>query len=392
MHEYAHLWATALRSGNKEEWQNVVGLMKDSKVWDEVKKRYPELKTDDEIADEVIATYSGRRGAERLREEQRKIAEGDGGVFEKAEAISALEKVKRALKMFWKGVADFLHIHYKSAEEVADRVMKDLLEGVDPRKMGETKDGGVRFNAKQKRALETATMADESTNKATVVSSADGAKIQNNLEILADNYKKRPNKTRGFITDLSRSLGLVQHEASQYGTFVTENGKTVTIRVSNHNARVSFFDKKGENDGISIVISNHKNKGLLNDGNAHIIEFFYSKQSLQRADSKPLSDIIRSVSEALYSGEFMDTTGLAERQEVNGEDVIRYQFIGEKGAAEADHAEEVSVRLDNLSVARDMEAEKKDAKAIKMATGWEQPHCRPCPQTSIRHPSAQDKP
>ena len=137
VHEYAHLWASALRNGNKEEWQNVVGLMKDSKVWDEVKKRYPELKTDDEIADEVIATYSGRRGAERLREEQRKIAEGNGGVFEKAEAISALEHVKRALKMFWKGVADFLHIHYKSAEEVADRVMKDLLEGVDPRKMGD---------------------------------------------------------------------------------------------------------------------------------------------------------------------------------------------------------------------------------------------------------------
>lgn len=138
VHEYAHLWASALRSGNKEEWQNVVSLMKNSKVWDEVKERYPELKSDDEIADEVIATYSGRRGAERLREEQRKIAEGNGGVFEKAEAISALESVKRALKKFWKGVADFLHIHYKNAEEVADRVMKDLLDGVDPRMM---KDG-----------------------------------------------------------------------------------------------------------------------------------------------------------------------------------------------------------------------------------------------------------
>ena len=209
VHEYAHLWASALRSGNAEEWQNVVGLMKDSKVWDEVKGRYPELKTDDEIADEVIATYSGRRGAERLREEQRKIAEGDGGVFEKAEAISALESVKRALKMFWKGVADFLHIHYKSAEEVADRVMKDLLEGVDPRKMG------------------------------------DGVDRQRYASI-----------------GVSRSLG--------------------------------------------------------------------------------------------------------ER-----EDMVRYQFIGEKGAAAADHAEEVSVRLDNLAVAREMEAEKKDAKAIKMATGWE---------------------
>lgn len=136
VHEYAHLWAEALRNGNPKEWQNVVELMKGTKVWDEVKARYPELKSDDEIADEVIATYSGRRGAERLREEQRKIAEGNGGVFEKAEAVNALERVKQALKKFWNGVADFLHIHYKSAEEVADRVMKDLLEGVDPRKMG----------------------------------------------------------------------------------------------------------------------------------------------------------------------------------------------------------------------------------------------------------------
>ena len=134
IHEYAHLWAAALRGQNPKEWQNIVELMKGTSVWDEVKKRYPELNTGDDIADEVLATYSGRRGAERLREEQRKIAGGKGGVFEKAEAISALERVKQALRKFWKSVADFLHIHYKSAEEVADRVMKDLLDGVDPGK------------------------------------------------------------------------------------------------------------------------------------------------------------------------------------------------------------------------------------------------------------------
>ena len=375
VHEYAHLWATALRSGNKEEWQNVVGLMKDSKVWDEVKERYPELKTDDEIADEVIATYSGRRGAERLREEQRKIAEGDGGVFEKAEAISALEKVKRALKMFWKGVADFLHIHYKSAEEVADRVMKDLLEGVDPRKMGETKDGGVRFNAKQKRALETATWQqhDVEANQATVVSSADGAKILKNLDILANTLDENSsNRSKTFMGDVARAIGAMEKgSSSQYATFETVNGSVVTIRLANHNASSARFDNAGRDNAISIVITNRNNEGVLNDGNAHIVEFYYNKGKLTRADGKPLAEIVRSIKQALYSGDFKDTTGIAERQEVNGEDVIHYQFIGEKGAAEADHAEEVSVRLDNLSVAREMEAEKKDAKAIKMATGWE---------------------
>ena len=136
VHEYAHLWASALRAGNPKEWQNVVGLMKGTSVWEDVKRRYPELKTDDDIADEVLAQYSGKRGAEKLREEARKIAEGNGGVLEKAEAISALEKVKKALSAFWKGVCDMLHIHFTNAEEVADRVMKDLLDGVDPRKFG----------------------------------------------------------------------------------------------------------------------------------------------------------------------------------------------------------------------------------------------------------------
>lgn len=50
---------------------------------------------------------------------------------------------------------------------------------------------------------------------------------------------------------------------------------------------------------------------------------------------------------------------------------IRFMFGGEKGAAEADKAEEQTIRMDNLDVAKQMEDEKKDAKIIKMATGWE---------------------
>ena len=136
VHEYAHLWASALRQSNAKEWANVVGLMKDTAVWEEVKKRYPELKTDDEIADEVLATYSGRRGAERLRKEMEEATK-NGSIFDKAEAMNAIQKIRQALDTFWKSVADFLHIHYTTAEEVADRVMKDLLDGMDPRMMND---------------------------------------------------------------------------------------------------------------------------------------------------------------------------------------------------------------------------------------------------------------
>ncbi|MBR4294145.1 MAG: hypothetical protein IKT53_04080 [Bacteroidaceae bacterium] len=50
---------------------------------------------------------------------------------------------------------------------------------------------------------------------------------------------------------------------------------------------------------------------------------------------------------------------------------LERMFIGERGAANLDMAEEVSLRLDNLNVAREMEEAGKDAKAIKIATGWE---------------------
>lgn len=135
IHEYAHLWAEAVRSANPKEWENIVNLMKGLKpVWDKVKREYPHLKTDSDIADEVLAQYSGKRGSERLRQEYETIADSDESIGEKAKAMYALQRLKKVLDKFWKKVADFLHIHFTTAEEVADRVMKDLLDGIDPRK------------------------------------------------------------------------------------------------------------------------------------------------------------------------------------------------------------------------------------------------------------------
>nr|DAF09281.1 MAG TPA: cytosine DNA methyltransferase [Caudoviricetes sp.] len=61
----------------------------------------------------------------------------------------------------------------------------------------------------------------------------------------------------------------------------------------------------------------------------------------------------------------------AFNEAINSSDNIRFSLAGERGAAAADKAEERTFRMDNLSVARKMEEENKDAKAIKMATGWE---------------------
>ena len=133
VHEYTHLWGDMLRRKDSEQWSHTVKELKNSVLWEEVKESYPELKTDDEIADEVLSTFSGRRGAERLREEARRVAEGDGGVFTKAKAIETLERVKEAIARFWEGVARMFGINrYRSAEELADMAMRDLINGVKP--------------------------------------------------------------------------------------------------------------------------------------------------------------------------------------------------------------------------------------------------------------------
>ena len=135
VHEYTHLWGDMLRRKDSEQWSHTVKELKNSVLWEEVKESYPELKTDDEIADEVLSTFSGRRGAERLREEARRVADGDGGVFTKAKAIETLERVKKAIARFWEGVARMFGINrYRSAEELADMAMKDLLDSKNPMK------------------------------------------------------------------------------------------------------------------------------------------------------------------------------------------------------------------------------------------------------------------
>ena len=152
VHEYTHLWGDMLRRKDSEQWSRTVKELKNSVLWEEVKELYPELKTDDEIADEVLSTFSGRRGAERLREEARRVADGDGGVFTKAKAIETLERVKEAIARFWEGVAKMFGINrYRSAEELADMAMRDLLDSKNPmkdesgmRKRGEVGDEGVK--------------------------------------------------------------------------------------------------------------------------------------------------------------------------------------------------------------------------------------------------------
>ena len=231
-----------------------------------------------------------------------------------------------------------------SAEEIAlrDAVIDKLRESgldvitdveVGQRVLNEANGQEIRFNAKQKRALETASVSLNETSS-TAISSADGAKIVKNLDALAQKYENRDVKqTKTFIGEVADALEInAEGKSSKYATFEAKNGKRVTIRLSNHNATVSNFDNNGEVDGISIVVTPANNKGILNDGNAHIIEYYYDAIKLRRAEGKPLADIVKSIKQALYSGEYKDTTGLAEVEEVNGERIREHRVYHGSGA------------------------------------------------------------
>lgn len=392
VHEYAHLWASALKANNAKEWKNVVDLMKGTNVWEEVKKTYPELETDDEIADEVLATYSGRRGAERLREEMRKAAAEGDGVMGKAEAVSALQRVKRAIDKFWKAVADFLHIHYTSAEEVADRVMKDLLDGVDPRSM---MDGGKSLRPE---------------TRVNVVEGEAGHGFKNYAEAktwakehIARTYSGEETGGKG---DIRISNAAVDKYLSQSAVDKSES-KDVHLAVlkvlpdvirESVDAEQHADFKKGKDgvrsaeNGVNPNVTIHRLYGAVRmDGKVYRVKVTLKEDKTSKEPKVPHSYEATKIE--LFAGTLGNSdnslspntnNSITAANLLNGVDKsydggkffedynkIREQFIGEKGAAAADHADEVNTRLDNLSVAREMEAEKKDAKAIKLATGWE---------------------
>ena len=339
------------------------------------KKTYPELETDDEIADEVLATYSGRRGAERLREEMRKAAAEGDGVMGKAEAVSALQRVKRAIDKFWKAVADFLHIHYTSAEEVADRVMKDLLDGVDPRSM---MDGGKSLRPE---------------TRVNVVEAEAGHGFKNYAEAktwakehIARTYSGEETGGKG---DIRISNAAVDKYLSQSAVDKSES-KDVHLAVlkvlpdvirESVDAEQHADFKKGEDgvrsaeNGINPDVTIHRLYGAVRmDGKVYRVKVTLKENTQNEKPAKKAYSYEATKIE-LLAGTLVKPEGddpntnnsITAAKLLNGveksygggkffEDYnkIREQFIGEKGAECADYADEVSTRLDNLGVAREM--------------------------------------
>lgn len=177
---------------------------------------------------------------------------------------------------------------------------------------------GMQVAYKKKEAPETVSVSDKKHHQ-TVISSADGANILKNIDKLITEYQKDfKTKEKTFIGNVAKTIGAKRDgSGSEYATFITQNNKTITIRLSNHNATISNFDYRNEDNGISIVITSKENKKMNKGGNAHVVEFYYDSIKLRKAFGQPLVEILQSLKQALLTGEYKDTTGLAQREEVN---------------------------------------------------------------------------
>nr|UWG21368.1 MAG: ddrB-like ParB superfamily domain protein [Bacteriophage sp.] len=132
-------------------------------------------------------------------------------------------------------------------------------------------------------------------------------------EALANVAKTYKNTTdsKGFISDLSNSLGLTRGSTgSGYGSFETPNGKVFTIRVSNHNINAANV---GDEPVKSIVIKTKRspNRFHAEDGK-FANEYVYFKEDIRKAPAGTLSAIAESISDLLDTGEYHDKTGLAK--------------------------------------------------------------------------------
>ncbi len=132
-------------------------------------------------------------------------------------------------------------------------------------------------------------------------------------EALANVAKTYKNTTdsKGFISDLSNSLGLTKGSTgSGYGSFETPNGKVFTIRVSNHNINAANV---GDEPVESIVIKTKRspNRFHAEDGK-FANEYVYFKEDIRKAPAGTLSAIAESISDLLDTGEYHDKTGLAK--------------------------------------------------------------------------------
>lgn len=164
-----------------------------------------------------------------------------------------------------------------------------------------------------------------------------------------------------------------------------DSGVSRMVELTDHKGNEKEYLKKAYNIEVSDEWMDRYNKLLDTIKKDYKVFYFetkfmrpYGLDEFEKAivPSDTPSDVIDALKKAGIDVSSYERGNAEDRQKVtmdaiNSSDNIRFSLAGERGAAAADKAEERTFRMDNLSVAKDMEKNKKKDKAIKAATGWE---------------------
>jgi len=163
----------------------------------------------------------------------------------------------------------------------------------------------------------------------------DAAKLQKNSEttinsakkiINSGEFKRKTDTAAQAVSALGHSLHLEKSGSSQSyyqdyyeGDFVVD-GKIVRVRISTHPATGKRIGNAPVDDKISIVIykdGEHKDRGAHNG----YVEYIYHPENISPKDASMA--IVKSIEGLIRNGEYVDETGLAQKQE--------YPYIDDNG-------------------------------------------------------------
>lgn len=140
VHEYTHLWASAVEKSNPKEWAKIVEGLKASPVWNEVlaDEGYRDIwNNDNRVASEVLSRLAGRENYRREMERAQREIDNATNPIEAAERITFRESVKQAVQRFWDNVKRlFQKITGKTGEgsweDFVEMPLRDFWAGVKP--------------------------------------------------------------------------------------------------------------------------------------------------------------------------------------------------------------------------------------------------------------------
>lgn len=286
IHEYSHLWAKAVREGNPEKWDEIKNILLGDKSLspfiNDIRKRYPELESEDDLLDEVLAHYSGKRGAERIRKMAADMAQSSGRADSETWFNTLANKMITAIKRFWKVFADFMHIPYSNKEEIADRIMADLLSGVNPL----TELEKIQANAYKAAQLEIITTANSMTDDYHIgIRSIEDIKTFEEAVLEGEGLDSYPDYT---AEDAAEALS--SGEITVYSSYPIKNGTFVSasrMEAEDYAGGSEIYSKRIPLEDVAWIYASEGQLAKI-DRNENLKEWF-GKSQVKTEDGTPLA-------------------------------------------------------------------------------------------------------